>query len=99
MIWAVQDVFFAYMLKTTQLKLAQLPDIPDNSYSDYPVIFHVYSLVFDEPTAIYHLTLSSVYGGTSGNVMGMLRSSSIPKIEIIEKAIETQIIKNNLKTL
>lgn len=60
MIWAVQDVFLAYMLKTTQLNLTQLPNSPDHSYAAYPVIFQAYQLRFDEPRGIYHLTLSAV---------------------------------------
>jgi hypothetical protein len=98
-IWAVQDVFFNYMLKTTKLKLTKLPKIPDGSYVKYPVTFHVYEHILNQQMAMYDLMLSSVYGGTIKTVSRMLRGSSIPKIETIEKAIERQIEKNNLKTL
>lgn len=99
MIWAIQDVFFNYVVKTTKLNLEKLPDVPDESYKKYPVIFHVYEHIFNEATKMYNLKLSSAYGGTIQDVMGMLQGSSIPKLETAQKAIEMQVIKNNLITL
>lgn len=100
MIWAVQDVFFNYVVKTTRLKLEKLPDLPDESYKNYPVIFHVYEHLLNEEVAnMYSLKLSSVYGGTIQDVMGMLQGSSIPKLETVRKAIEVQVAKDNLFAL
>lgn len=92
-IWAIQDTLYDYMMRTTQLQLADVQlDSPEEA--GYPILFFVYHLMPDAAGKPFRLQLVGVKGGYRQDVERVLKPSSTPTLTEMKGILKKKLDAN-----
>jgi len=89
-VWAMQDILYDYLVRTTRLNLADVqPD--DVAESRYPLLFFVYELVIQDWEQMFTLRLQAIKGGNRKQIEAVLQPNQVPSLAEVQFTLERHV--------